>query len=144
MRMAEQYVNTGKAQFQYPSELGFQSIYKGGIVLQSTTDPSENWYRHTNKTRHHQSDDQRLNTTHRLQTKNRTPAQFTLTKTSSEQIEWKDRKKVAYFSGTYIDERDAPIPGVPCLTGLFVIANSPRQCPIISGFISTGRNSLPL
>ena len=35
-------------------------------------------------------------------------------------------KKAAYFSGTYIDDRDAPIPGVPCLTGLFVIANSPR------------------
>ncbi len=32
----------------------------------------------------------------------------------------------AYFSGTYIDDRDAPIPGVPCLTGLLVIANSPR------------------
>ena len=35
-------------------------------------------------------------------------------------------KKSVYFSGTYIDERDAPIPGVPCLTGLLVIANSPR------------------
>ena len=34
--------------------------------------------------------------------------------------------KEFYFSGTYIDERDAPIPGVPCRTGLFVIANSPR------------------
>jgi hypothetical protein len=30
-----------------------------------------------------------------------------------------------YFSGTYIDERDAPMPGVPCLTGLLVMANSP-------------------
>jgi|GEM_PF-3546925 len=36
------------------------------------------------------------------------------------------KKKVVYFSGTYIDDRDAPIPGVPCLTGLLVIANSPR------------------
>ena len=37
------------------------------------------------------------------------------------------RKDVgAYFSGTYIDDLDAPIPGVPCLTGLLVIANSPR------------------
>jgi hypothetical protein len=35
-------------------------------------------------------------------------------------------KKFVYFSGTYIEERDAPIPGVPCLTGLLVIANSPR------------------
>ena len=35
-------------------------------------------------------------------------------------------KKQVYFSGTYIDERDAPIPGVPCLTGLLVMANSPR------------------
>ena len=35
-------------------------------------------------------------------------------------------EKNVYFSGTYIDERDAPIPGVPCLTGLLVIANSPR------------------
>jgi hypothetical protein len=32
----------------------------------------------------------------------------------------------AYFSGTYIEDRDAPIPGVPCLTGLFVTANSPK------------------
>jgi hypothetical protein len=31
-----------------------------------------------------------------------------------------------YFSGTYIDDRDAPMPGVPCRTGLFVMANSPR------------------
>ena len=36
------------------------------------------------------------------------------------------KKEKAYFSGTYIDERDAPIPGVPCLTGLLVTANSPR------------------
>ena len=35
-------------------------------------------------------------------------------------------KKLIYFSGTYIEERDAPIPGVPCLTGLLVMANSPR------------------
>jgi len=33
---------------------------------------------------------------------------------------------LVYFSGTYIDERDAPIPGVPWRTGLLVIANSPR------------------
>ncbi len=38
----------------------------------------------------------------------------------------KNKRKVDYFSGTYIEERDAPIPGVPCLTGLLVIANSPR------------------
>jgi hypothetical protein len=38
----------------------------------------------------------------------------------------KRKGKSNYFSGTYIDERDAPIPGVPCRTGLFVIANSPR------------------
>ena len=38
----------------------------------------------------------------------------------------KSPEKNAYFSGTYIDERDAPIPGVPCLTGLLVIANSPK------------------
>ena len=38
----------------------------------------------------------------------------------------KVKAKMLYFSGTYIDERDAPIPGVPCLTGLLVIANSPR------------------
>jgi hypothetical protein len=37
-----------------------------------------------------------------------------------------NRRKAVYFNGTYIDERDAPIPGVPCLTGLLVIANSPR------------------
>jgi hypothetical protein len=36
------------------------------------------------------------------------------------------KRKEGYFSGTYIEDRDAPIPGVPCLTGLFVIANSPR------------------
>lgn len=36
------------------------------------------------------------------------------------------KKKRAYFNGTYIEDREAPIPGVPCLTGLFVIANSPR------------------
>ena len=38
----------------------------------------------------------------------------------------KKRMIAVYFSGTYIDERDAPIPGVPCLTGLFVTANSPK------------------
>jgi hypothetical protein len=31
-----------------------------------------------------------------------------------------------YLRGTYIDDRDAPIPGEPCLTGLFVMANSPK------------------
>jgi len=36
------------------------------------------------------------------------------------------KEREGYFSGTYIDERDAPIPGVPCLTGLLVIANSPK------------------
>jgi len=36
------------------------------------------------------------------------------------------KEKVVYFRGTYIDDLDAPIPGVPCLTGLLVIANSPR------------------
>ncbi len=36
------------------------------------------------------------------------------------------KRKNAHFSGTYIEDLDAPIPGVPCLTGLFVIANSPR------------------
>jgi hypothetical protein len=36
------------------------------------------------------------------------------------------RMMAAYFSGTYIEDRDAPIPGVPCLTGLFVTANSPK------------------
>jgi hypothetical protein len=40
--------------------------------------------------------------------------------------EWRKRNVEAYFRGTYIEDRDAPIPGVPCLTGLFVIANSPR------------------
>jgi len=38
----------------------------------------------------------------------------------------KDKKEKVYFSGTYIEDRDAPIPGVPCLTGLLVMANSPR------------------
>ena len=33
---------------------------------------------------------------------------------------------ISHFSGTYIDDLDAPIPGDPCLTGLFVIANSPK------------------
>ena len=36
-----------------------------------------------------------------------------------------EKKEKVYFSGTYIDEREAPIPGVPCRTGLLVIANSP-------------------
>jgi hypothetical protein len=36
------------------------------------------------------------------------------------------KRKDGYFSGTYIEDRDAPMPGVPCLTGLFVIANSPK------------------
>ena len=31
-----------------------------------------------------------------------------------------------YFNGTYMDDLDAPIPGDPCLTGLFVIENSPK------------------
>jgi hypothetical protein len=38
----------------------------------------------------------------------------------------RNNERRVYFRGTYIDERDAPIPGVPCLTGLLVIANSPR------------------
>jgi hypothetical protein len=38
----------------------------------------------------------------------------------------KNKKRVVYFNGTYIEDRDAPIPGVPCLTGLLVMANSPR------------------
>ena len=38
----------------------------------------------------------------------------------------KKPEKTGYFSGTYIEEREAPIPGVPCRTGLLVIANSPR------------------
>ena len=37
-----------------------------------------------------------------------------------------EEKSLVYFSGTYIEDRDAPIPGVPCLTGLLVMANSPR------------------
>jgi hypothetical protein len=37
-----------------------------------------------------------------------------------------EKKEKGYFSGTYIEERDAPIPGVPWRTGLLVIANSPR------------------
>ena len=31
-----------------------------------------------------------------------------------------------YLKGTYIDDLEAPMPGDPCFTGLFVIANSPR------------------
>ena len=46
------------------------------------------------------------------------------TEASTKQI--KINKKSFYFNGTYIDDRDAPIPGVPCLTGLLVMANSPR------------------
>ena len=46
------------------------------------------------------------------------------TKASTKQTE--GEKKSAYFSGTYIEDRDAPMPGVPCLTGLFVTANSPK------------------
>ena len=38
----------------------------------------------------------------------------------------RNKERRVYFRGTYIDERDAPIPGVPCLTGLLVMANSPR------------------
>ncbi len=30
-----------------------------------------------------------------------------------------------YFNGTYILDLDAPMPGVPCMTFLFVIMNSP-------------------
>ncbi len=37
-----------------------------------------------------------------------------------------DRVVFSYFNGTYIEEREAPMPGIPCLTGLFVIANSPK------------------
>ncbi len=38
----------------------------------------------------------------------------------------KKSPKTGHLSGTYIEERDAPMPGVPWRTGLFVIANSPR------------------
>src|SRR2546426_10746656 len=48
-----------------------------------------------------------------------------------------------YFRGTYMLERDAPMPGVPWTTFWLVIANSPRKCPIISGLISIATNSLP-
>ncbi len=36
------------------------------------------------------------------------------------------KEKNDYFRGMYIELLDAPIPGRPCLTGLFVIAYSPR------------------
>ncbi len=45
---------------------------------------------------------------------------------SNNRINQEKEKGITYFSGTYIEERDAPIPGVPCLTGLLVMANSPR------------------
>ena len=45
--------------------------------------------------------------------------------------------------GTYILDRDAPIPGVPWTTFWFVIANSPTKCPIISGLISIATYSFP-
>ena len=48
-----------------------------------------------------------------------------------------------YLRGTYMLERDAPMPGVPWTTFWLVIANSPRKCPIISGLISIATNSLP-
>src|SRR5690242_7981738 len=48
-----------------------------------------------------------------------------------------------YFRGTYMLDREAPIPGVPWTTFWLVIANSPRKCPIISGLISIATNSLP-
>lgn len=34
--------------------------------------------------------------------------------------------KGVYFSGINLEECVAPIPGLPCLTGLYVIENSPR------------------
>ena len=33
--------------------------------------------------------------------------------------------RVDYFKGMYIELRDAPMPGFPCRTGVFVIENSP-------------------
>ena len=49
-----------------------------------------------------------------------------LKKTQKNKQKKKSPRKPFYLSGTYIEDREAPIPGVPWRTGLLVMANSPR------------------
>ena len=51
---------------------------------------------------------------------------------------------IFYLSGTNLEDEVAPIPGRPCLTGLYANENSDSLCPIISGLISTCTNEFPL